>query len=136
MKCLRCRVVRICLRCSSCKLLSPCILILLRAYALRAFTLYVEGLCLVSFCSLWWGLMPCECIYALMLGAHAPDGTTCMVKKLKLHNQVELSSCWVVKMLRCFLYMSCDELFMNALLLNMMNLMMFMLLTVIDELYA
>jgi len=32
--------------------------------------------------------------------------------------------------------MSCDELFMNALLLNMMNLMMFMLLTVIDELYA
>jgi len=22
--------------------------------------------------------MPCECIYALMMGAHAPDGTTCI----------------------------------------------------------
>jgi len=43
--------------------------------------------------------MPCECIYALKLGAHAPDGTTCMIKKLKLHSRVELLSCQVVKLL-------------------------------------
>jgi len=33
--------------------------------------------------------MPCECIHALMMRAHALDGTTCMIKKLKLHNRVK-----------------------------------------------
>ena len=35
--------------------------------------------------------MPCECIYALMMKVYALDGTTCMIKKLKLHSRVELS---------------------------------------------
>jgi len=87
--CLRCQVVICCLRCLRCKLLSPCILIPLGAYALWAFALYDKGLYPVSFCSLCWGLMPCECIYALMLRAHALDGATCMIKKLKLHSRVK-----------------------------------------------
>jgi len=92
------------------------------------------GLCPVSFCSLCWGLMPCECIYALMLRAHALDGTTCMIKKLKLLSRVKslLIRCypWVVDEV---IY---DELLMNAFIAKYDELMMFMLLTVIDELYA
>jgi len=116
-----------------CKLLSPCILIPLGAYTLWAFALYDKGLCPVSFCSLCWGLMPCECIYALMLSAHVLDGTTCMIKKLKLHSRVKslLIRCypWVAKLLSGFLSWVFDEVLYN-------DLMMFMLLTVIDKLYA
>jgi len=44
----------------------------------------------------------CECIYALIFMAHTLVGTTCMVKMLLLHCQVDvvvvalslMSSCW------------------------------------------
>jgi len=107
--CLRCQVVMCRLRCLRCKLLSPCILISLGVHALWAFALYYEGSCPVSFRSLCWGLMPCECIYALMMRAYALDDTTCMIKKLKLHSRVKFIRCcpWVAKMLSCFSIMSC-----------------------------
>jgi len=44
-----------------------------------------------------------------MMRAYALDGTTCMIKKLKLHSRVKLIRCcpWVAKMLSCFSIMSC-----------------------------
>jgi len=103
------------------KLLSPCILIMLRAWcpvsffslrwgldALWAFAFYVEG------------LMPCECIYALMLRAWYPNWNhmhiSCQVDEVVVAYVVDikLSSwwscrciscrCWVVKLMKLSLH--------------------------------
>jgi hypothetical protein len=80
-----------------------------RAY-LRSYML-VGGLMPWSFCSIATRAYALEPFYAqLCWGLDALVGTTCMIKKLKLHSRVvKKSSCRDVEMLRC----QVDELLMK-----------------------
>jgi len=105
--------------------------------ALWAFALYVEGL---MSCELLLFMLRVWCYVSVFMllcwGFDALDGTTCMIKKLRSHSRVKslLLSCypWVVKL------SSIHELLMKFFMKNYCydELMMSMLLTVIDELYA
>jgi len=117
--CLWCQVVICCLRYLRCKLwvhlhthsveglcLGSIYSTTIRAHALWAFALYVEGLCPVSvFMLFWWGLMPRMVPHAYKL-----------LRWLRSWSCMVVSSCQVVKwssceLLRCFLSWAVDEVF-------------------------